>query len=264
MHVLREWGLEVTYDPPPRLGFLACPDADRLTWVQSAFNDAGPAAVICTRGGYGTQRILDELDLSTVTARRPAFVGFSDVTPLHTLMNERGLVTFYGPPVWQLSTSQRSASRLRDALFSTDSVVLSTDEPAVVGGAIVEARVLGGNLTMLASSAGTTSGFHGADAIVFLEDLKEQPRQIDRSLTQLRRSGALAGACGFVLGQFIDCGGTPDEPNVQEVIAERLGDLGVPVVGPFPVGHGDDSDTLPLGAVASLDPTRGELLFQRP
>lgn len=263
MRTLKDWGLQVAYHPPPRSGFLACSDADRLPWVQTAFDDAGCSAVICVRGGYGTQRIIDALDFKAVIGRRAAFVGFSDVTPLHTLLNAQGLVTFYGPPVLRLSTSKHSADHLHAALFGTDSVVLSGAGQTITDGSVLEARVLGGNLTMLASSAGTSSAFDGSDAIVFLEETKEQPRVIDRLLTQLLRSGAFVGVRGFVLGQFTGCAGPADEPNAQEVIAERLADLGVPIVGGFPVGHGDDQETLPLGAMGILDPMRGELRFRR-
>jgi muramoyltetrapeptide carboxypeptidase len=263
VQVLRGWGLEVAYEPRARTGFLACSDAARLEWVQGALDDPTCSAVICTRGGYGTQRILDALDLDAVVRRRAAFVGFSDITPLHTLLNARGLVTFYGPSVPKLGSSRRSAERLRDALFGTGAVSLSSGETPIVTGSAVEGRVVGGNMAMLASSAGTASALSGADAIVFLEDVGEPPRKVDRSLTQLRRSGAFTGVRAFALGQFTGCDGPPEEPGVRDVLVERLGDLGVPVVGGFPVGHGDHQDTLPLGATGVLEPTTGELRIVR-
>jgi muramoyltetrapeptide carboxypeptidase len=266
VEVLRGWGLDVRYEPREPAGFLACEDSARRAWVQEAFDDPAGAAVVCSRGGYGTQRIVDELDVAALVRRRAAFVGFSDITPLHTVLNREGLVTWYGPPLSKLPASPRTAASLKDALLGEGEgdIVLRSDAAPLVSGAPVRAPVLGGTLALIASSVGTRSALSAAGAIVLFEDVREPPRKIDRALTQLIRSGALRGARAFVIGQLTDCVGRPGEPPPEEVFRERLAGFGVPVVGGFPVGHGEDPQTVPLGAIGVLDPDAGALRFARP
>jgi muramoyltetrapeptide carboxypeptidase len=264
VEVLRGWGLDVIYEPREPAGFLACEDSARRTWVQDAFDDPACTAVVCSRGGYGTQRIVDDLEVAALVRRRAAFVGFSDLTPLHTVLNRTGLVTWYGPPLSKLHTSPSTAASLGAALLDGGDIVVHSDAEPLVPGAPVRAPVVGGTLALIASSVGTRSAVSAAGAIVLFEDVREPPRKIDRALTQLIRSGALREARAFVIGQLTDCVGRPGEPPAEEVFRERLCGFDAPVVGGFPVGHGEHQETVPLGAIGVLDPDAGTLRFTRP
>ena len=111
IELLEGWGLHVSHEAGERDGFLAASDRDRMRSVQRAFDDPEVRAVLCTRGGYGSQRIVDDLNVDGFVARRAAFVGFSDTTALHAKLNQAGLATFYGPPARVGRPTQRRCSR---------------------------------------------------------------------------------------------------------------------------------------------------------
>jgi muramoyltetrapeptide carboxypeptidase len=142
------------------------------------------------------------------------------------------------------------------------SVTLHADEHAETGPVTVPGRaqgvLLGGNLCLLAASLGTQDFPDLTGAVLLLEEVDEPPYKVDRMLTQLRRAGALDHLAGIALGQFTRC--ADDWPvTVADVLTERLGDLGVPVLGGLPVGHGYGQLTVPLGVPATVDVAAGTL-----
>jgi len=179
-----------------------------------------------------------------------------------------GLVTFHGPALaWHVNNGDEprgsiTASSLRSILFDRPPKELRSDPcentRALSSGGRTVGRLIGGNLSTLASGAGTRWPLEANDAIVFLEETDEPHPTIDRLLTQLRRSGALDGAIGFVIGQMHGCPGQPDVINVLE---DHLAYFGVPILGGVPVGHGQDQRTLALGALVEIDPQEGTLRY---
>ena len=266
--LLRSWGLEVEYAEHAldEFGYLAATDAERLSDLNAALADPKVRGVICTRGGYGVQRIIDGVDRHAVRRDPKPLVGFSDITGLQQwLWRQTGLATIHGPmAAWNDDrTGPKSAEALRTALMTTDRIVLTRnpDEP----GADVEVpgrargTLLGGNVSLLAAAVGNRElpGLRGA--ILFLEDVGEAPYRLDRMLTSMRRSGVLDGLAGIALGQWTDCEGEPGEWTVSEMLRDRLGDLGVPILGGLPIGHGQGQLTMPLGVRATLDTAAGTL-----
>jgi muramoyltetrapeptide carboxypeptidase len=271
--LLRSWGLR----PVPaahafdRHAYLAGTDADRVADLNAALADPEVRGIVVTRGGYGLQRIADRIDLAAVRRDPKPVAGFSDTTALHlALWRGARLASVYGPgAAWRAErTSAVSAQSLRDALMSADRVVVkqepaapstpasrlgppgrsgSTGLPGVVTG-----RLLGGNLSLLASTLGSYDFPDLTGAILLIEEVGEPPYKVDRMLTQLRRSGALAGLAGVAVGQFVRC---TDEwsTDIADVLDDRLRDLAVPVLGGLPVGHGPDQLAVPLGVPAMLD-----------
>jgi len=262
--LLESWGLRVEIAAHVRrsTGYLSGSDEQRLVDLNAALRDPGVRAVFCTRGGYGSQRIVDGLDLDAVRADPKVVVGFSDITALHlALWRRAGLATFYGPGLaWDdARLDAASAASLRGAITGTGETLISRDPEEStatirLGSRWAEGLLLGGNLSMLAASIGTPDTPHLAGCLLLLEDVGEAPYRVDRMLTQLLRAGVLAGITGVALGQFVDCTGPPGEPNVVDVLRERLAPLSVPVVGGLPIGHGPGQLTVPLGVPARLDP----------
>jgi muramoyltetrapeptide carboxypeptidase len=264
MALLRSWELrpETTPYALARHRYLAGTDDQRAADLNTALADPGVRGVVVTRGGYGSQRIADRIDLAAARADPKVLVGFSDITALHlALWRGARLAVLYGPgAAWRPErTGDGSARSLRDALMISKPVVLTRD-PAQVTGPVARAgtasgRLLGGNLCLLATSVGIPDFPDLTGAILLLEDVDEPPYKVDRMLTQLRRAGALDGLAGAALGQFTRCG----DHAVAEVLAERLGGLDVPVLGGLPVGHGPGQQTVPLGVPATLDVAAGTL-----
>jgi len=268
---LESWGLKVEIAPGAldRSGYLAGADETRLTGLNTAFRDPNVRAVVCTRGGYGAQRIVDGIDIDAVRADPKVLAGFSDITALHIALYQRaGLAGVQSPMLaWNPDrTGTESADSLRNALMSTAQVVLttrSTEEtsPVRVPGPTTHGTLLGGNLSLIVSTIGTPDMPDLTGAILLIEDVNEAPYKIDRMLTHLRRAGALDGIAAVAVGQFTDCadGWTT---TIVDVLQERLGDLGVPVLGGLPTGHGQEQLSVPVGVPATLNTTAGTLTVE--
>jgi muramoyltetrapeptide carboxypeptidase len=246
-------------------GYLAGTDEDRLADLNAAFSDPGIRGVFAARGGYGTQRIVDGLDLDAVRRDPRVFVGFSDLTSLMgRLWHGARLVTFYGPMVnWTDSrTGPVEIESLRKAIMTTEPVVLTRDpaEPssAVVVPGTATGRLLGGNLTMLQCGIGTRDLPDLSGAILLFEDVDESAYSYDRMLTQLRRTGKLDEIAGIAIGQFASAANSGTW-SAATAVQDRVGDLGVPVLGGLRVGHGNGQLTVPLGTKATIDTTAGTL-----
>lgn len=240
-----------------RTGFFAGSDEARGAELQAALDAPEVRAVVCARGGYGIMRLLPRLDPAGLRAAPKPVVGFSDVTALHAFCAWAGVVSVHGPVVTQLGALDEADAAALIALLEGAPPAPVTGLETVVPG-VAEGRLLGGNLEVLTRLVGTPWQPPLDGAIWLLEDVGERPYRVDRQLTQL----ALAGLrpAGVVLGDFVRClepDGSP--PTVEEVLVERLGRLGVPVVRGAPVGHGTRNRALPHGARVRLDATAGIL-----
>jgi muramoyltetrapeptide carboxypeptidase len=270
--ILRGWDLDAVVAPHvldrhTAFGYLAGSDTDRAADLQNAWCDPSVSAVLCARGGYGAQRMVDLLDWDAMRAAGPkVFTGFSDVTALHQAFAARlGLVTLYGPAAAGVDFVENARARehLRATLFDPGSVRVLT---ATGGGALVPGRAagvtLGGCLSLLAAGLGTPYELPAAPGgLLMLEDVGEAPYRLDRTLTQLLRAGRLDGVSGIVLGSWDRCG---PYGELRPLLADRLGGLGVPVVEEFGFGHCEGALTVPLGAVAVLDAEAGTLTLDEP
>ncbi len=270
--ILRSWGLEPVVgahvlDTHPRLRHFAGADADRAADFQSAWLDPDIAAVLCARGGYGAQRVADLLDWDALRAAPPkVLIGFSDVTVLHELVAQRlGLASLYGPmgAGFTFVGDAPTAEHLRRTLFDPDSVRTLTGPDA---GPLVPGRArgvtAGGCASVLAVERGTPGARPSfAGAILLLEDINETPYRLDRIITQLLRSGAFEGVRGVALGSWEGCG---DPERIRDVMLDRLGPLGVPVLWELGFGHCPSTLTVPLGVPAVLDADAGTLTLEVP
>jgi muramoyltetrapeptide carboxypeptidase len=265
VEVLRGWGLEVraALEPPEApLPYLAADDRHRAAELVEAWTDLDVKAVWASRGGYGTQRVLDLLDWELLGSSSPRLlVGFSDVTALHQAVAARlGTSTLHAPGVAALADADaETRDRVRRAVMRCDPVELLGSPGATAATCPVEGVVVGGNLTLLATSVGTGWVHPARGGIAVLEDVGEAPYRLDRALTQLLRSGWFDGVRGVALGAFTRCG----EPAlVRRVLDERLAPLAVPVVHDLPFGHVAGNLPVPLGALGALDAASGTLTIR--
>lgn len=251
---LRSLGLDVVLGKHAgeRDGYLAGADADRAADLQEAWCDPAVSAVVCARGGYGATRLLPLLDWDAMAAAGPRLLhGSSDITALHgAFANRLDVASTFGP--------MPAGAVLTDAVPDTVSVsgltrVWLGDAPVTltgrtaVGGAVVRGVLAGGNLSLLAATAGTPYAMPPGD-VVLLEDVNEQPYRVDRMVTQLLQAGWFDGVAGVVLGQLTGCG------DAEGVLLDRLTPLGVPVLAGVDVGHGRPQLTVRLGVTVELDP----------
>ena len=268
MAVLSGWGLEVQPHPDPlrQWGYLAGRDAQRRA-------DLHPQAplVACLRGGWGAARLLEEDAHAGATTAAPHWLlGFSDVTSLLWARQAAGISGgIHGPMVTTLAAEPAwSQERLRQLLFGQPLPALTGDSWSP---GVAEGPLLVGNLTVATHLLGTPHLPDLRGAVLVLEDIGEAPYRLDRMLTHWRLSGALQQLAGLGFGRFSDCEAEADadsEPgdavSVEQVLKERSADLGIPVLGALPVGHGPGNGALPLGRRARLDATRGRLDLLEP
>lgn len=270
VELFAQWGLEVrlgqaAFAGDPR-GFLAAGDAERAADLDAAVADPDVAGIVCLRGGWGCQRLLDRLDWAAVAARPKPLVGFSDVTALHVAWRQRaGLVSFHGPPLaWRADrVGAAGAASLRAALLAEPD---RTVEGTPLRAGTATGPLVGGNLTVLAALCGTPDQLDARGAVVLVEDVGERPYRLDRCLVQLRASGALDGAVGLAVGDLERC--EEHRPGVQsasalEVVAGHAAELDLPAVATLPLGHGPGQRTVPLGATATVDGHAGRLEVHR-
>lgn len=277
--VLKKHGYEVKLasNARKRNGFLAGTDADRIADLHELFSDKNVNAIIFLRGGYGTPRILRDLDYDIIRKNPKIMVGFSDITGLHlAIMKKTDLVTFHGP----MLTSNIAKEDAPEYTFRTLLKMITEPEPLgsilegsgiekgfTITGGKVTAPLTGGNLSLIDTLVGTPWEMESKGKIVFMEEVGEANYRIDRLLTHLLNAGLLQEAAGIVLGQFSDCeirksAGEHPTQEMEEIFEERLGNLGIPVAYGFPIGHENLTTTLPMGIKATLDADKGDLIIE--
>ncbi len=269
--ILRGWGLTVDFGEHVfrKWNYLAGTDEERLSDLNAALRDPDVRAIFTTRGGKGSYRIADQVDFATAR-RDPKFViGFSDITALHlSLLRHCQQVGIHGafcigPNEDAVSSYTRES--LRQALMTTEDLVIAArpEEPTsrLTTSGTAEGRLIGGNLDMVAASAGwALPDMHGA--ILLLEAIGLYPGQVDRQMTMLRKAGHLNGLAGVAIGQFTHF--EFDRPySVIDILREHLAELNVPILGGLPLGHGNSPASVFIGAVAELDAKTGILAILR-
>jgi muramoyltetrapeptide carboxypeptidase len=265
-----------------RDGYLAGSDAARADDLNTMFADDGVDAIWCVRGGYGASRILPALDYGLMQRKPKALIGYSDITALHMAIHRHaGLVTFHGPVAFRAFTPY-ALGELKRVLWTGETPVRLGGPPpfertegrvdwenrvATLVPGKARGRLLGGNLCLLSHLCGTPYFPDLRGAILFLEDVEEAYYRIDRMLTQLWLSGALAGVAGVAFGKFTNCDPSAfflQNRPLEDILAERCRALGVPAVSGIMVGHIEDQTTLPVGCLAELDADAGTLTLLEP
>jgi len=241
-------------------GYLAGTDQQRRLDLLSGLK-GDYQAIFCGRGGYGGARLLEEWHWPPTLAKW--VVGFSDVTALLWGLAAQGIASIHGPVITTLAQEPAwSQQRLFDWLAGRPIAPLSGEG---WGQGTTAGILLPGNLTVATHLLGTPLVPDMQHVILALEDVGEAPYRIDRMLTQWRLSGVLNKVKGIALGQFSHCEAPAEIPSltVEEVLRDRLGDLGIPIVSNLPFGHEPPNAALPVGVPAQLDSDQGVLTIPR-
>jgi muramoyltetrapeptide carboxypeptidase len=240
----------------------------RVRELEEMFTRDDVRAIICARGGYGANYLLNQLDLEIIKAHPKIFVGYSDVSALLTyLFDAASMVTFHGPMVakdwahangvdlvsWQAATT---GTMPWNAALGAEASALSDGDS--------EGVLYGGCLSILVASLGTPYQINTEGKILFLEDVGAKPYQIDRMLMQLKLGGHLAKVRGVVFGEMQECVQTANQGyTLQDVIKRILGDLGVPVAYGVKSGHVSSGNiTLPFGVRSRLSVRSGRVRLE--
>lgn len=243
-------------------GYLAGSDEERAADFNTAARDPQVRGIFALRGGYGTMRILDAVDYEALAADPKVVLGYSDLTALLNAITQRtGLVTFHGPVAALSEFTQNEIAWLRRAVMLAEPLgELAAADSSILAPGNACGRIAGGNLSLVAALVGTRYEIDTAAALLVLEEIEEAPYRIDRMLTQLRLSGALARVTGVLVGECANCDVDEQHPYAEMSLAktlhDRLADLAVPVLTQLPIGHAGEQWTLPIGVQARIEDGR--------
>jgi muramoyltetrapeptide carboxypeptidase len=254
--------------------------AQRLEDLHGMFLDPEIKAVWAIRGGSGCISLLEHIDYQLIRAHPKILIGYSDITALHlALLRQAGLVTFHGP-VASSTFSEYSVTQLQNVLMtphdrytipmSADNAQKALEQPnyaiRTVHDGIATGRLIGGNLSLVAALAGTPYAADFHDAILYLEEVNEEPYRVDRMMTQLQLSQGFRHAAAVMLGIFENCEATDGESalTLDETVDQHLLPLTRPAVAGYSFGHIRNQFTIPVGLRATLDSGQQTLTLLEP
>ncbi|QDG49252.1 LD-carboxypeptidase [Persicimonas caeni] len=269
---LESWGLDImlhdaVFERREWAGYLAGHDHVRLGSLREALDDPKVRAIVFSRGGYGTMRLLPELGLAALRDDPKLLVGFSDITALHLhLAAQVGITSLHGPVVKSFrlhdDDPHDSLEELRRALFGLRGPRPRFDGLRTVRPGRATGPVFGGNLSLVASLVASPHCPDLNGAILVLEDVGEEDYRLDRLFTTLRLSEKARRPAGIVLGDFTGCAGAyVDDEAMDDFVARLAAEFDCPVVAGLPCGHATRNVPVPIGVGAALDAERGTLIF---
>ncbi len=266
--VLKDYGLNIKYGEHvrDRHGYFAGRDKDRAKDLNNMFGDPDIDGIVAVRGGWGCARILPYLDFEMIKNNPKIYCGFSDNTTLHfALMKYANLVTYHGP-TGNSDWSDLTIDHFKKVLIDGDSARMeSNSELKLIRQGRAEGPFMGGNLTILTTTLGTSYQPDTSGAILFLEDIGEPSYKIDRMLTHLKSAGLLDDINGFIFGQCTNCGdGTAPTFTLEEVLKQHIEPLGIPAVYNADIGHDEDNFTIPQGVKGELNADRKTIRLLEP
>ncbi|HEX8253034.1 MAG TPA: LD-carboxypeptidase [Thermoanaerobaculia bacterium] len=255
-----------------RHGYFAGRDRDRADDLNRMFADDTIAGVVCYTGGWGAPRVLPYLDYDLIARKPKVLIGYSDITALLNAVYQRtGLVTFHGPvggstfDPYTIENFRRvvmtpeAAGALAPPAKKADVLIDRTNRVLRLAAGKTSGRLVGGNLTLLAALMGTPYEIDTKGAILFMEDIREEPYRIDRMLTQLALGGKFDDMAGMAFGRCTDCKATSTSFSLEDILRDRFGSLKKPAISGLSFGHIEQKMTLPIGVMATLDADAGTL-----
>lgn len=253
--VLEKWGFK------PRLGktvgnefhYFSGDDATRLADLQEMLDDPTIDAILMGRGGYGLSRIIDQIDFTNFVKHPKWICGFSDITVLHSHIHAQfGIPTIHSVMCGAFKPETEETDYILSLRKALTGEGLRYNIAASSYNRVGEARakIVGGNLAMLAHLTGSVSQIDTDGKILFVEDIGEHLYHIDRMLLNLKRSGQLSKLKGLLVGSFTDIEDTerPFGQTLEEIIFDKVKEYNFPVAFNFPCGHDEVNYTLVLGA----------------
>ncbi|WP_068818553.1 S66 peptidase family protein [Phormidesmis priestleyi] len=261
VEVWRKRGYRVESTPgfDDRHGYLAGTDVNRRTQLEIALNDPECKGILCARGGYGGARLLEDWTFPSTDPKW--LIGFSDITSLLWSFSLQGISGVHAP---LLTTISAEPDWSKERLFDwVEGRPLRSLTGSGWGGGQATGLLLPANLTVATHILNTPLQPDLSGIVLALEDVSEAPYRIDRMLTQWRLSGAFQKVCAIALGRFSQCNPPSNIPSftTNEVLHDRLSDLGIPIVSDLPFGHDGENAALPVGVPVLLDGDRGILSF---
>ncbi|WP_304516904.1 S66 peptidase family protein [Cecembia rubra] len=254
-----------------RRGHLAGTDEERANDINRMFENREIKAIICIRGGSGAARILPLLDYQSIKKNPKPLLGYSDITALHNAIHTKtGLITFHGPNgsgSWN-SFNVRQFENLffkkelvlfENEQIKGDDLIVKQNRIQTIRPGKVSGKILGGNLTVLTALSGTPYLPDFKDAILFVEDIGEDPYKIDRMMSTLMLNGTLSKIKGFIFGQCSDCNpsGGYGSLTLDDILEDYILPLNIPAYKGAMIGHVPKQFIIPVGSQVEMDASIG-------
>lgn len=241
--------------------YLAGTDAQRLNDLQSLINDVNVHSIICARGGYGSTRIVDEIDFSPLQDTPKYIIGFSDITAIHLKLYSLGIQSIHAtmPILFPKDASRPSVESLKRILMEKPDRIQSPANRYSIDGR-GRGEVIGGNLSLINDALGTSSEPDTNGKILVIEEIDEYRYKIDRMLTQLERAGKLQQLAGLIIGHMTDIKDSElgFGETVEEIVLHHTQSYNYPVAFGFPTGHENPNLAWLHGGIAELDVHNGQ------
>ena len=260
LEILKSWNLHpvIGKNAFNVYGFFAGTDQERLEDLQAMLDDASIKAIIFTRGGYGTVKIIDQLDFTNFKKKPKWLVGYSDITVLHSHVHNFNIETLHAVMLQGMPKATPEAlASLKNALFGTAlTYQIPKNKQNKQGEKTVTGTLVGGNLSILYALNGSPSDIDTTDKILFFEDIDEYLYHLDRMLIALKRSNKLSNLKAILVGAMTDIKESTLEygKTDYEIILDEVSAFDFPVYFDFPCGHQSDNQTLILGRKITITP----------
>lgn len=256
MDTFKSWGLEVVLSKNlfKEHHQFSGTDEERTNDLQEMLDDDSVGAIISARGGYGTLRLIDQLNFEKFKTHPKWIIGYSDITVLHSHIHNFAIETLHATMPINFPKNKEAVETLRKALFG-EKLSYTFEKHSLNRKGKCEGEIVGGNLSLLYALAGSKSDINTKGKILFIEDLDEYLYHIDRMMLNLKRSGKLNDLAGLVVGGMTDMkdNQVPFGKTAEEIIIDAVKEFRYPVSFNFPAGHIEKNYALTFGRKAMLD-----------
>ena len=251
--LLTHWGLKVKLGDTVGKEYhqFGGTDVQRAEDFQKMLDDKEVQAIWCARGGYGTVRMIDEVNFSSIETNPKWIIGYSDPTVLHCHIHNLGVATIHGQMCLEIENkTEATRDTLKNILFGNYDAIKFASDFKLNRTGHAKGQLIGGNLSVLSSILGSKSTIKTEGKILFLEDLDEYLYHIDRMVHNIKRNGFFKNLAGLVIGGLTDMhdNTSPFGQSAEEIIANAVKEFNFPVCFNFPAGHSKDNRALIFGA----------------
>lgn len=265
--LLTHWGLKVKLGDTVGKEYhqFGGTDVQRAEDLQEMLDDKEVQAIWCARGGYGTVRMIDEVNFSSIETNPKWIIGYSDPTVLHCHIHNLGVATIHGQMCLEIENkTEATRDTLKNILFGNYDAIKFASDFKLNRTGHAKGQLIGGNLSVLSSVLGSKSTIKTEGKILFLEDLDEYLYHIDRMVHNIKRNGFFNNLAGLVIGGLTDMhdNTSPFGQSAEEIIANAVKEFNFPVCFNFPAGHSKDNRALIFGAETELIVTKDNVVLK--
>lgn len=241
-------------------------DTERLADLQAMLDDNTVKAILCGRGGYGVSRIINQVNFSAFANHPKWIIGFSDITVLHAALQKQGYMSIHGPMAAAFNKGVEGETYIQalKLILEGNKTTYTTSANPLNNRGIATARIVGGNLCLMAHLIGSQNAFDTEGKLLFIEDVGEYHYNLDRMMLQIKNAGLFHNLAGLIVGGFTEMKDPSSDfgATANEIIKSHLQNFTYPVCYDFPISHALANYPIKEGAVYHLDVNAKEVILK--